>query len=110
MPHEHFRCDSKKKNRGRFRCPIWILFVFHLAAPDGDSTKYAKSIPFVFCPVKSPLFMRLSRLDVVVQGKLIRMWPQSDRVHFLRLFVINVGVEQFLGEYIAFEQEGVIFL
>ena len=49
------------------------------------------------------------RLDVVVQSKLIRMGAQTNRVHFLGALVVDVGAEQFLGEDVAFKQEGMIF-
>ena len=42
-------------------------------------------------------------LDIVVQEKLIRMRPQTHRVHFLATLVSDPGLDQILTEYPAFQ-------
>src|SRR5215831_11664351 len=50
------------------------------------------------------------QLNVVIEHKLMRMWPQPHRVHFLRALVIDIGGDQLLGERVALEQELMIVL
>jgi len=50
------------------------------------------------------------RLNVVVQRELVGMRAQADRIGFVLSFVVDEGFEQFLGEHVALQQEGVILL
>ena|SRR6266571_3914668 len=52
----------------------------------------------------SPLGLetQISSLNVVVQRELERMGTQADGVHFLLTLVINIGLQELLGEDIAF--------
>ena len=59
--------------------------------------------------LRGPLVVNFPYLNVVVQRELVGMRPQADGIHFFDTLVINVGAEQFLGEDISLEQEGVIF-
>src|SRR5262249_50829020 len=47
---------------------------------------------------------------VEVQGELVRMRAQPSLTHFSVILVIDPGLYQVLGEYIALEQELVIVL
>jgi len=55
-----------------------------------------------------PQCLGVKCLNIVIQRKLIRMRPQSHRVHFLRALVIDIGAEQFLGEDVALEQKPMV--
>ena len=75
-----------------------ILTVLHTACTRQDrSVNYA-------------LIFNMLQLNVVVKHKLVRMWPQPHRVHFLRALVVDIGGDQLLGERVALEQELMIVL
>src|SRR5580700_6104403 len=47
---------------------------------------------------------------VVIQLELVRMRPEADRIHFLRLLPLDPRLDQILGEDVTLQQEGVIGL
>lgn len=48
------------------------------------------------------------KLNVVIQRELVRMRAQANGVHFLRALVIDIRIEQFLGEDVALQEELVV--
>src|SRR6266851_7236406 len=52
---------------------------------------------------------RTVTLGVVVQGKLVRMRAQTQRIKLFRAFVLDPGLDHIRGEHIALEQERMIF-
>src|SRR5258705_10436030 len=50
------------------------------------------------------------RLDVVVEGELVRMRAQPDGVHLVLPLVVDPGLDQARGEHVPLQQEVVILL
>src|SRR5580658_7025826 len=46
--------------------------------------------------------------DVVIERELVGVWPQPDGIRFVPAFVIDERLDQFFGEHIALQQEGMI--
>jgi hypothetical protein len=55
-----------------------------------------------------PFQGRGSRLNVVVQRKLVGMRPQTNRIRFALAFVLDESFDQIFAEDVALEQEVVI--
>src|ERR1043165_575981 len=49
-------------------------------------------------------------LNVVIEGELIRMRPQLDRLHFLRSLVIDIRFNEGFGKHVTLEHELVVGL
>src|SRR6185295_15932229 len=50
------------------------------------------------------------RLDVVVEGELVRMRAQPDGVHLVLPLVVDPGLDQVRGEHVPLQQEVVVLL
>ena len=49
-------------------------------------------------------------LDVEIQLELVGMWPQAHGIDFLAAFILQPGLDDILGEHIAFGEKLVIAL
>src|SRR6516225_10133344 len=69
-----------------------------LSTPGGNWMRFS-------CHVSDYLKTRHMRSNVVVQSKLVRVRSLADSLDFILHLVVDPGFQQFLAEYVPFEQE-----